>query len=179
MDPALAWDAYLERVDDAQRFHHQYAGETDYHDPDRTYVFYGTRRKTFKSVRWRVQNPTDQLTWSDVRSCPGGPGDRMTYRNIVKVRRGIRAAAPFLAPSAAGVDSTMIVEPAHVQGRDGDGDETVPLESGSAPGKRISNICQLHGFDHQYAFDNHIARAFTVLTICKLAKHSDCKARLP
>ena len=173
VNPALAWKAYLTRINLVEDFHKEYASETDYHAADRTYVFYGSRKNTFRSVRWWVQNNSDRLDWSDLRSCRGDAGDRRTYRNIVKVR-GVSGQGPY-SPNDY---PTTILERAEIQGWDGDGDETVPLESGSAPGKRIANICQLHGFDHQYAFDNSIARAFTFLTICKLARHSDGKVRL-
>ena len=66
--------------------------------------------------------------------------------------------------------SAFIEGSARLQPQDGDGDGTVPVESGGAPGAQIENISRLHGFDHQKAFQvGLLPRLFTLMGICKLA----------
>lgn len=167
---ALAWDKYLKRMDAVQKFHLKHAMETSYHDKDRTYIFYGSGKKTYSTVRWLLQKEC-KLFWSEIRSCLGQTGRSSICRLILRPSKVPKSHRRF------GEGPYELIEPAVIKSRDGDGDETVPSESGSAPGKRISNIFKLKGFKHASAFDDMTARVFTILAICKLAKHSDGKVR--
>jgi hypothetical protein len=63
---------------------------------------------------------------------------------------------------------TVLRASATLMGAEGDGDGTVPVESGRAPEASISNAQQMHGYDHADAYKDPLAQIFVVMAICKI-----------
>ena len=61
--------------------------------------------------------------------------------------------------------------PVVLQGPDGFGDGTVPVESGAAPSVTIPHgiAADDHPFDHEGAYKEILTQVYTLLAICKLA----------
>jgi len=156
--PDKAWEAYTSRMTDVEKVHRNWLGERDYHK--NTYVYYGEGESTFASIRWQLSRASDEFSREELleavqrRELGGGHGQREVLVN----RPGPGSAS---APEARITSAQVLLH-------DSTGDGTVPVESGQAPGKAVSNICRLNGFDHQGSYGSDIARVFSLLSIAKL-----------
>jgi pimeloyl-ACP methyl ester carboxylesterase len=198
-DPEKAWAAYLKRITDVKNFHKMHLGKDDYHDADKTFGFYGQGERTFASVRWLLAH-TSAVETQTIRSAKATGGDHQTFRRFIadhpKTRAepgsigeflgthdlSSRSSKTYLLPGTtddtlAGMGiPTFQSGSARLQAQDGEGDGTVPVESGRAPGERIATITGFHGLAHESAYSGDILpRLFTILAICRLAKHSSCQ----
>ena len=197
-DPEKGWKAYLTRIAKVKEFHQENLGKDDYHDREKSFGFYSEGLRTFASVRWRLPVDSGHLDVQSVRSAKATGGDHQTLRHFTTDRLKTRPTpgsieAHLVAQDFAGRNQTYLVPGtaddslasmgfpicingcAYLQGQDGDGDGTVPVESGRAPGERIATITPFHRIDHAKAYSGDLfPRLFTILAICKLAKDSSC-----
>jgi hypothetical protein len=198
--PEQAWNAYSFRIANIKEFHRENLSRDDYHDADKTYVFYGEGHKTFATVRWRLSRECGRIRAKDIRTAKAGAGNLQSIRHFVLTEASTRPApahgsidAFIAAHDLAGRNWTLTapdeylasladlgfpvghIGSAHLQAPDGDGDGTVPVESGRAPTARIARICRFFGFDHQEAYMGAPeVRLFTSLAICKLTRYLPC-----
>ena len=201
VNPEEAWRKYVARIAKVKKFHQESLDKDDYFDREYAFGFYGSGLETFATIRWRLPVGSNHLVLADIRSAWGIPGDHQTFRRFTtqrwKTKPARGSAADFIVShDFAGRNQTYLVPgtvddaiatayplglptwingSAHLQSQDGDGDGTVPGESGSAPGDKLATLLGLRRVDHQEAYTGSFpARVFTVLAICRLAKHSSC-----
>ena len=156
-----AWKSYVKRIDKVEVVHKQYLGQANYHK--HTYAFYGTHLPTFRSVHWRIPRTHREFSGYDSPFPRDIPRNQRKEEPLVQsqiIRGGILEPFPSEAPRQL----------------DGQGDGTVPEESGHAPKGRIYRLCPFKDLEHADAYNSLPARAFTVLAICKLVAHSKIKA---
>ena len=157
-----AWKAFIIRMTDVEKVHRNWLGEKDYHK--NTFVYYGEGQSSFSTIRWQL----DQNT-----SLAAGEFSKDELMNAVPKRdfgdgKGIREVLINQTHPNVGWLAT-----AKVLLQDSTGDGTVPIESGQAPGKTVSTICRLKGFEHQGAYGADFAKDFSLLGIIKLTALSD------
>ena len=157
------WLNYLKRMDDVESLHRNHLTNTNYHA--NCFVFYGTGKKSFNAVVWRIpvkpatynaHSPSNRklsfsrATEGHLMPTPSGPA--LGFDELVHLQSQLPPAGP------------PVLMPPH-----GTGDGTVPDESGHAPHGKVRNICALRGVEHGGAFNPQSSRTYTILAICKIA----------
>lgn len=142
-------------LNDVQPFHESLSGR--YHA--NTYAFYGNDEKhqTHGNVRWEQQTPS--LLRGTAPSITDLLGTRGTYdpasggQSIKTTHEGKAAFSTFVLREA-----------------DENGDGTVPVRSGSAPGPHVLACVPFAGVDHEKAYKLDATRRFTLHAITRIAQ---------
>ena len=165
-DPEAAWKNFLKRMNDVEEFHRSHLSSDQYHKP--SHYFFAERIDTFATVRWRLPPsvaPIDRESIRQARHCRGeGKGSRdlqITQRDAL-TGKVVDGNMHF---------GTKVQVPAVLQGPDGAGDGTVPVESAEAPSVAIPHgiAADEVSFDHTDAYKSVLAQIYTLLAICRLA----------
>ncbi len=139
-------------IDTAESFHRWLA---DYYHPA-TFAYYGADKThpAYGQIRWVA------------RESAGGPGLPLTSANIRSAR--------CLSHGADGARTIAIegklVLTFSIERQDASGDDTVPHQSGAAPGGRVRQLFATHGYRHQESFKNHDTILLTCYCIVKLVQ---------
>ena len=169
-DPALRYknesegvqSAILSAIRSAERFHTQLlvkgesgkaAAKPYYHA--NTYVFYGEDRalKTFTQIRWAAREPASgsiALTPANLRSARLMQTTQGSTREV-EIDKGYRLRFSMWP-------------------QDGHGDETVPVQSGSAPERHVRGTFAAGGFRHQDSFKHEDMLLLTRHLIVKIVQ---------
>lgn len=154
--------AILLAIDKAERFHTKIlakgestkGGAIPYYHPN-TYVFYGEDRalKTYTQIRWAARESTSgsvALTPGSVRSAKLVHATQGGMREV-EIEKGYRLRFSIWP-------------------QDGYGDETVPVQSGSAPERHVRGTYVAGGFRHQDSFKQEDMLLLTRHLIVKIVQ---------
>jgi len=163
-----SWKSYCARISKVCHFHGKFLNSDKYHK--RSYPFFGKRQKTFAEVRWWLPQTSSDLSNEDIHRAQLFTTDGEGFCQI-----RVTQSDAMTGRCVNGVQhfETIRQTTASLQKPDGDGDGTVPVESGMAPVVTIPNTQALQGFDHAGAYKHIRTQVFTMMAICKLAGLSD------
>lgn len=159
IDPAKAynhknggpWSAYIKNLKQAQSFHQTLDGF--YHPNTRAYYGADADQMAWGSIGWDFRTPPYRVSLEgSARSSHQSDGTGMIQVEL----NGIQTAYEISKPDAIG-------------------DGTVPADaSGGAPANAsiVQQCYRLHGFDHQFAFNNDRVRLVVLHSLAKIAQRS-------
>ena len=159
-----AWENYYERINGVCNFHLRYLNSENYHKY--CFPFFGMRKKTTTEVRWKLPTNSAHLNKDDIRRARIYITDGQGFCEIQVTKADAKTGKCVNGVIHFGTEQRSVV---HIQGPDGDGDGTVPAESGMAPAVTHPNTQALWGFDHAGAYKHLRTQVFTMMAICKLA----------
>jgi hypothetical protein len=164
--PEKAWRGFITRINTVQQFHKDCLSEGHYHKP--SHYFYAERIRTFSSVRWRLPSHACRFEKEAILNGRPGPADGLGSNEILVI---LHDAMTGKVVSGNVHFGTKCRVPVVLQGPDGAGDGTVPVESGNAPSRTIAHgiAADEHRFDHEAAYKEILTQVYTLLAICKLA----------
>ena len=150
------WNNFEDLIrDEVQKFHADLSGK--YHS--NTYAFYGAdeKHRTYGNVRWRQQTPP--LLRGGVPPMADLLGVRGTY-DPASTGQAVRTIHDGKAVFAAFV----------MREADENGDGTVPVRSGGAPGPHVRACVPFAGVDHEKAYELDATRRFVLHAITRIAQ---------
>ena len=162
----LAWKKFIERMHKVKMFHENFLSERHYHKP--SHYFFAEKTRTYSTVRWRLPPIATRLEREAIHRARPCSTEGRGSCEIVVTQRDAMAGKVVDGNMHYGTEWRI---PAILQGPDGAGDGTVPVESAKAPAEAIAHgvAADEHPFDHEAAYKEVLPQIYTLLATCKLA----------
>ena len=171
-----AWNEYSDLIDEVQELHCLLLGNTNYHP--NSYAFFSSGKLTYKSVNMIITARKEKLKFLSLNNYSQYSNNNDHSKFNISIKHNIfhqyNSNNPYLVMQNANsknfdlYDLEQPKEKIQILAPKDQGDDTVPEESGLAPGNHISGIFRLNSVSHQNAFESHAAQTFTLLALCKL-----------
>lgn len=175
-----AWSDYCKKIRNVKNIHKQYLNKA-YANSDNSFVFYGYGCNSFSEITWGIDH-SSYVKWGQVELSNAVKNDdylgqRKLVIHIQKERFNDKFASLGLRPSNLFIDCQKqfhfeeygnlcltILRPS------GDGDRTVPTDSGCYPRLSLDHVFSIKGIGHQECLGNHLVRYFVLNSILKIVQ---------
>ena len=185
-------DIYKDRIEKVKSFHSNIVNKYHPH----TYVSYGhdSKFKSFSTLTWTLDQKLQGLNKRQLQTLRSSTENekaahrqKIVQEQMKKIKEGngrdVQVNTKEVAMENNGVRyitlSSGNIGVFSISSQDGDGDGTVPWQSGRAPFKKpgVKQVFQMTGFDHQESYKNSNVKRSTLYSIVKIIKDNNIKPK--